>query len=71
MGGVTGQAILRTYGWNEWEAKYPGVTNKATIKHQFDFHALGAFAASQWNLERVRANDVNCIIDVPFHRCNW
>lgn len=71
VGGISGQVILRTNGWDEWRAVWPAITNKPALKQQFDCHALGAFAAGDWNIERFRANKSNWLPSVLSHRCNW
>lgn len=65
------QAIFKNKGWAEWVAKFPAITNKPTLWHQYQCHALGALAAGQWNLERFRRNEADRWSDWFEQRCNW
>lgn len=76
--GPIGYSITKRYGWPEWVSAYSAITNKATLKQQFDCHALGAslgiigdIVIGQWNLERVRSDRSNWSQGVTSHRCNW
>ena len=74
VGGVAaGQAIMKTSGWNEWKAKYPAITNKATLKQQYECHVTGIVFPldGTYNLERYRANKSNWSLTVWKHKCNW
>ncbi len=74
-GYVSGQAIMSTAGWREWINKYPAVTNKATLKQQYDCHVtlgtVGLPFTGTDNLERFRHNNRYWAWNVWSHRCNW
>jgi hypothetical protein len=70
-----GQLIMNTLGWDEWVAKYPAITNKATLKQQYACHVkagtIGLPFTGTYNLERFRANKSDWVWTVWSHRCNW
>lgn len=74
-GYLAGGAIFRSAGWEEWTKAWPAITNKATLKQQFDCHvAAGVYGlpfTQDYNLERFRANRSNWPQGVLSHRCNW
>lgn len=74
-GYATGQWIMRTAGRSEWTAKYSAITNKATLKQQYDCHVLagtiGLPFTGTYNLERFRADKSDWLNSVWSHRCNW
>jgi hypothetical protein len=71
------RAVMASEGWNEWKAKWPAVTNKATLWQQFDCHAAaGIFGlpfTQAYNLERARFNRTNgdWLPGLAYHHCNW
>lgn len=75
VGYGSGQTIMRTAGWDEWKSKYPSITNKATLKQQYDCHvtagAVGTFFTGTYNIERFRRNNSTWAWGVWSHRCNW
>ena len=75
LGYFVGGAVIRTAGWDEWTRAWPHITNKATLKQQFDCHvAAGTYGVAltqDYNLERFRANKPNWLQGVLGHRCNW
>lgn len=74
-GGVPGQVIMNTAGWEEarnWNSTVRSGLNKDSQRQQFECHALGAPFAGVWNLEKVRPNrTVHWSSGVAVHRCNW
>ncbi|MDO5682167.1 MAG: DUF2599 domain-containing protein [Propionibacteriaceae bacterium] len=74
-GYAAGQHIMRTAGWKEWMTKYPKITDKATLKQQYDCHVLagtiGLPFTGTYNLERARPNNSNWAPGVWRHKCNW
>ncbi|WP_102157405.1 hypothetical protein [Zhihengliuella halotolerans] len=73
---AAGQAILRKAGWTEAtnysSSVKKALLGKATMKQQFDCHALGAAFAGQWNLERFRPTRTkHWTFGVARHHCNW
>jgi hypothetical protein len=74
-GYLAGQAVYRGAGWNEWKAKWPAVTNKATIQQQYNCHVAasnyGLPFTRDYNLERYRANRSDWVSGVARHHCNW
>lgn len=74
-GYLAGQLVFRTNGWDEWKAVWPAITNKATLKQQFDCHVTasvyGLPFTGTYNLERARANNANWGANVLSHHCNW
>lgn len=75
-GGVAGQYTLNTAGWSEalaWNTTVRrALEGKATMKQQFECHALGALFAGEWNLERFRpSRTTHWSRGVGTHRCNW
>ena len=75
-GVVAGQEILNSAGWSEAWAKGGAVRaalDKPSQRQQFACHALGAFAAGEWNLEKYRPNRTNgdWLSGVASHHCNW
>lgn len=74
-GYLAGQAAMRKWGWQEWVNAYPAITNKATLKHQFDCHVAastyGLPFTGEYNLERFRSDKSNWALIVLSHRCNW
>jgi hypothetical protein len=74
-GYLAGQAVFKGAGWDEWKSKWPAVTNKATLKQQYDCHVAasvyGLPFTQDYNLERFRANRSNWTSGVVSHRCNW
>lgn len=70
----TGQVIFLTAGWNELKAKRPRVTEKTTLRQQYECHVAGGFfnIAGDWNLEKFRPNrTTHWTYGVAVHRCNW
>ncbi|WP_017583142.1 DUF2599 domain-containing protein [Nocardiopsis valliformis] len=70
----TGQAIFLSAGWNELKAKRPRVTEKKTLRQQYDCHVAGGFfnIAGDWNLEKRRPTRTRSwTYGVARHRCNW
>ncbi|PZE87058.1 hypothetical protein DEI91_01840 [Curtobacterium sp. MCBD17_032] len=74
-GYAAGQAVFRGSGWDEWKAKWPAITNKATLQQQYNCHvAAGLYGlpfTQDYNLERYRVNRSNWVSGVASHRCNW
>ncbi|WP_440215277.1 hypothetical protein [Curtobacterium sp. SAFR-003] len=74
-GYAAGQAVFRGAGWDEWKAKWPAITNKATLQQQYNCHVAasvyGLPFTQDYNLERYRANRSNWVAGVASHRCNW
>jgi len=74
-GYLAGGAVFRANGWDEWKARWPAVTNKATLKQQFDCHvaagSAGLFFTGPYNLERAQSNRSDWAAGVVSHRCNW
>lgn len=68
---AAGITILQTAGWDELRTPWPAITNKATLRQQYDCHVVGGFFEGQWNLERFRANFSNWLPTAPSHKCNW
>ncbi|WP_120521579.1 hypothetical protein [Arthrobacter celericrescens] len=72
---LAGGYIIRTAGWEEWTKAWPAITNKATLKQQFDCHvAAGIYGipfTQDYNLERFRADRPNWLPGVWSHHCNW
>ena len=75
LGQLLGQQIFRNEGWAEWKAKFPAVTNKATLKQQYDCHVLagayGIIFTGTWDIERYRVNKSNWLAGIVSHQCNW
>lgn len=75
-GYLIGQVIFLNEGWNEWKAKWPVITNKASLWQQFECHTAagqyGLFFTQDWNLERKRPNRTTHWSHLVLtHRCNW
>lgn len=80
-GGIAGYAlwlaVMSGAGWDEWKATWPAITNKASLKQQYDCHVsagiYGLPFTQAYNLERYRPNRTNgnWIAYVDIHRCNW
>lgn len=74
-GYLAGQAVFRGAGWDEWKAKWPAITNKATLQQQYNCHvaasSYGLPFTQDYNLERFRANRPNWTSGITSHRCNW
>lgn len=74
-GYIVGGNIMRGAGWDEWKASWPAITNKATLRQQYDCHvAAGVYGlpfTQEYNLERARANKANWVSNVLNHHCNW
>lgn len=74
-GYLAGQAVFRGAGWAEWKAKWPAITNKATLQQQYNCHvaasSYGLPFTQDYNLERFRANRSDWAAGVVSHRCNW
>lgn len=74
-GQLMGQQIFRNEGWAEWKKAYPGVTNKATLKQQYDCHvmagAYGLVFTGPYDIERYRSNKPNWLAGIVSHKCNW
>jgi len=74
-GYLAGGAVFRSNGWAEWTSRWPAITNKATLKQQYDCHVmagnLGLFATGPYNLERAQSNFANWGPTVVSHHCNW
>lgn len=74
-GHIAGGFIMRGAGWDEWRSAYPAVTNKATLRQQYDCHvAAGVYGlpfTKDYNLERARSNRDNWFPNVWNHHCNW
>ncbi len=68
---AAGIAILQTAGWDELTTPWPAITNKPTLKQQFDCHVVGGFFEGQWNLERYRTNKPDWLGSATTHKCNW
>jgi hypothetical protein len=71
-----GSAHFRTNGWDEWKAKWPAISNKATLKQQYDCHVAAGVCGlpftKDYNLERFRPNRTNhWSFRVAKHRYNW
>lgn len=77
MGYVGWRVMMATAGWDEWKAKWPAITNKASLWEQYDCHAaagvVGLPFTQDWNLERFRPNRVygEWYPNVVNHKCNW
>ena len=71
----SGQFILRGAGWDELKAKRPRVTEKATLRQQYDCHVTFGYAVwlagLHWDLEKARANKSDWLNTALTHRCNW
>lgn len=69
--------VMKKHGWAEWTKKYPKITNKATLRQQFNCHvAAGVWGlpfTGSYDLERARPNrtDGNWLSGVESHQCNW
>lgn len=74
-GWAAGGAVFRGAGWDEWKKAWPAVTNKATLKQQYDCHvAAGVYGlpfTQDYNIERFRANRASWVPNIWNHRCNW
>ena len=74
-GHALGVAVFLNAGWDEWKAKWPAVTNKATIRQQYECHVSGGVYTlpftGPYNLERAQTNRANWPIGVGDHHCNW
>lgn len=75
-GPAKGQQILNTSGLSEVLSRGQDIRDafygKASMYAQYACHALGAVAAGQWNLERIRPNlTVPWTTNLANHRCNW
>lgn len=68
---AVGQQILKTYGWSELKVIWPAITDKASLKQQFDCHVVGGYFEAEWNLERSRPNKSNWLSSAASHKCNW
>lgn len=70
---AAGQAIMKNAGWTEWRTKFPAVSNKATLKQQYDCHVTGIVFPTDatYNLERYRPNKSDWWKTVLQHKCNW
>ena len=74
-GGVAGQVIMNTAGWDEAVTKSAQIKsdlNKDSMRQQFECHALGSPFAGEWNLEKSRPNrTTHWSYGVATHHCNW
>lgn len=74
-GYLVGQSIMRNQGWAEWTSRWPAITNKATLRHQYECHVAASTYGLPWtgayNLERIRSNKPQWWYGVANHRCNW
>lgn len=74
-GGLAGQTILNTAGWDEaWSRSWTirNALNMTSMRQQFEWHALGAIAAGTWNLEKSRPTLYTWWgVLVYQHHCNW
>ncbi len=74
-GHLIGQKILNDQGWAEWRNRFPRITNKATLRHQYECHvAAGVYGlpfTGEYNLERFRGDRSFWWMGVVHHRCNW
>lgn len=74
-GYFAGRHVFNNNGWSEWKAKWPAITNKATLRQQYECHvAAGVYGlpfTKDYNLERSRTNRSNWGSGVINHRCNW
>lgn len=74
-GHLAGRAVFNKNGWAEWKKKWPAITNKATLRHQYLCHtAVGLYGLTftkDYNLERFRSNRPNWQKGVTKHKCNW
>lgn len=74
-GYAAGQVIFRNEGWAEWKSVWPAITNKETLKQQYDCHVtagvVGLPFTGPYNLERARSNYSNWGSNVISHHCNW
>lgn len=68
---AAGIAIMQSAGWDELRTPWPAITNKATLRQQYDCHVVGGYFEGQWNLERFRANFSNWLPTSLSHQCNW
>ena len=71
-----GNVIFATAGWDELRTKRPRVTEKPTLRQQYDCHNAGGYFnfAGDWNLEKARPDRdprYTWVNGVAFHRCNW
>lgn len=70
-------SVMRGSGWKEWKAKWPSISNKASLQRQYNCHVAasvyGLPFTRDYNLERRRPNrkDGNWVNKVKEHRCNW
>lgn len=76
IGPAQGQITLNTYGLEEILSRGQDIRDafagKTSMYQQFQCHALGALAAGDWNLERVRPTlTIPWTKNVLKHRCNW
>jgi hypothetical protein len=78
-GGIGGHAlgvtVFLTAGWDEWKAKWAAITNKSTLRQQYECHVVGGIYTlpftGPYNLERAQTNRPNWPVDVVRHHCNW
>lgn len=73
---LIGNAIIRTFGWNEWKTFLVGPDPADTLKQQYDCHVLVGYAVWKagfhWDLEAGRPSRPNWQYDGLFdHQCNW
>lgn len=70
----SGWAIFLNAGWDELVDKQPRVTEKTTLRQQYNCHVAGGYfqIAGDWNLEKIRPNrTTHWSYGVAVHRCNW
>ncbi|WP_158408013.1 DUF2599 domain-containing protein [Corynebacterium epidermidicanis] len=74
-GYVAGQAIMRDAGWKEWEAAFPDINSKASVRQQYECHilagTLGLPYTGEYNLERARPDKGDWALTPHQHHCNW
>ncbi|MGV3016877.1 hypothetical protein [Rothia sp. 88186D007BW] len=74
-GYLAGQGIMRNQGWAEWTSRFPTITNKATLRHQYECHVAASTYGLPWtgayNLERFRSDKPHWWNGVIHHHCNW
>ncbi|HLU95848.1 hypothetical protein [Nocardiopsis composta] len=69
-----GWGIFLGPGWNELVEKRPRVTEKPTLRQQYNCHVAGGYfqIAGSWDLEKARPNrTAHWSYGVAVHRCNW
>lgn len=74
-GYLAGGIVFRDSGWAEWKALWPAITNKATLRQQYDCHVMagqiGLLFTGPFNLERAQTNLPSWGNNVYSHHCNW